>query len=201
MSMSEIGVLQSPRADWAEIFAFAWQNGDPVLTDLRKDPKKAIEDLARGEYGATSDTREAAEGIIRQTEDQPLETYSGYIPIPRPPLNDLSRLSEEDLAGLLNLGLDGVLKFNLQAELWAKVLLEAWRDEDILKAIRQDPLTGLRRILDEDQISQLLDSDYGILPLPNLPNGLDKLEMEDLVAFLGDELNAEHLGGIFLVAT
>lgn len=189
------------RADWAQLFAFAWLHSGSVLQELRKDPKKAIIELANGTIPSDPDTQGAAKIIQNLADNTPMETYSGYLPIPRCPLEDRSKLSEKDLQDLLQVGLDGVLKFNVKGDLWAKVLLAAWNDDNTLKAIRQDPLEGLKRVLTEAEVKELQDSTYGILPLPDRANGLGNLKMEELVDFLGDEQNAEHLGGIFLVAT
>lgn len=188
---------RSPRSDWSQILAYAWTQADnsqnSVLDDLRKDPKKTIIKLAEGssEYpNVDENTQSAAERIQEQAETSPGESYSGYLPIPDA-LESLANLEAENLEVLLTNGITGILQFNEQADLWAKELLRAWQNQEILSNIRQDPLNNL---LHGDELLK-------IFPLPDRPRGLDKLTIEDLASFFDDEDNARHLSGIFLIGS
>ncbi|MEM8807048.1 MAG: hypothetical protein AAGF01_13570 [Cyanobacteria bacterium P01_G01_bin.38] len=208
--------LPSSRENWAQIFAFAWlESNQDFSKELRRDPKETIIELAKGTSGKykplldslESDTADlvvdAANEIKKKTDDTPLAAYSGYLPIPNSPFREelLKELNEGDLEKLLDRGIEGILQFQEKKELWAEILLRVWRNSDELKKIRQEPLEGLSSLLGEQQARELQDSEYGIIPLPNRPRGLGTLTIEDLADFLGDQDNADHLGGIFLVAT
>ena len=200
----------TPRMPWARIWALAWLESDKanLLEDIRKDPKSTITQLKEGTKGeykelleSLNDTErvnqiiQAADEIIRNAGS--LEEYTGFLPIPSNPFGKFD-LKEDDIKNLLRSGLEGILRFDDQADVWAEVLFAAWGDQDsnLLKDIRQDPEKGLKSILGEQQVKELQESKYGILPLPDKPDGLDK-DIEKLTDFLGDEDNADHIGGIF----
>jgi hypothetical protein len=200
--------MSSPRNDWGKILAYAWSqatNSTAVLTDLRKDPKTTITELAKGSgskyQGVVKDTQDAAQHIIDQAEDFPGESYIGYVPVPQP-TGGLEKLTEKDLEELISNGVTGLLHFDTHPKEWAKILLALWQDSDLssLKSFQQDPLKFLKASFPAE-LNILLQSDYGIFPLPNRPRGLDNLEIKDLDRFLTDEDNAKHLSGIFLIGT
>ncbi|WP_036487458.1 hypothetical protein [Myxosarcina sp. GI1] len=194
--------LQQTRQDWSRVLAFAWKNLN-VLKNLREDPKTIITELAKGKEGMYPDvddyTADAANKIKSRTEEDPGESYRGYLPIPDNPFEEmLDKLNQSDLKTLLSKGIDGILKFDQEVDLWAEELLAAWKDRDKLIAIRQDPLKNL---IHADQLQK---SEYGILPIPDPPAVItskldtEELDIEDLQNLLGDEDNMSHLGGIFL---
>jgi hypothetical protein len=200
--------MSGPRNDWGKILAYAWsQPSQPavVLTDLRKDPKATIKELAKGSsskyQGVVKDTQDAAQHVIDQSKSAPGDSYIGYVPIPRP-TGGLEKLTEEQLTRLISNGLTGLLKFDTQPKEWAKILLALWQDADLssLKSFQKDPLKFLKASFPAE-LKILLESDYGIFPLPDRPRGLSKLDIKDLDRFLTDEDNAKHLSGIFLIGT
>ena len=181
--------------NWSRVFAFAWKHQE-VLTDLRKDPKGTIEEIAKGENGKyKADAKTAVQaGTIQSQSQNPIPNYSGYLPIPDT-FAGLEKLSAEELKEFLLRGLTGVLRFDDQAELWADALHQAWTDQNLLIEIRKDPLGKL------PHANQLQNTTYGIFPLPDRPKGLDKLEIDELEDFLSDQDDALHLAGIFPTAT
>ena len=108
-------------------------------------------------------------------------------------MGGLDRLSEENLRDLLRSGITGTLRFDDKAELWVKVFHAAWKDQELLKAIRQDPLTNLPKV-NGLNLEELQKSKYGILPMPDLSSGLSDATIEQLES-IGFEM--ENLGGIF----
>ena len=209
------------RAAWAQIWALAWLDSDKanLLEDIRKDPKSTITQLKEGTNGkykellnatnSVDDIIAAADVIIRQAGS--LEEYTGFLPIPSNPFVEVkdelkkedivNLLGKENIVNLLRSGLEGILKFDDQAELWAEVLLEAWKCPEKLRAIRRDPVEGIKAI-GQDKLEMLQNSTYGLLPLPGRPDGLldkDIEKLEKLKQFLGDGDNADHIGGIFAV--
>lgn len=193
--------LREVRANWSRILAFAWLNQE-VLEDLRKNPKQTIINLAmggkyknlKGEVNANlevdSSTATAASVIKNQADNDPEESYRGYLPIPNA-LGGLEGITQANLEVLLNNGIAGILKFDDKADLWADDLHAAWNDPEQLKNIRQDPLMHLRNK------DELLKTTYGIFPVPDRPKVLEGKDIEKLSEFLGGE-PMSHLGGIFL---
>ncbi len=189
------------RANWSRVLAFVWLN-QGVLEDLRQNPKQTITNLAmggkyknlKGEVNVNLDvdsaTATAASVIKNQSDNDPEESYRGYLPIPDP-LGGLEGITQANLAELLKNGITGILKFDDEADLWADELHAAWNDREQLKNIRQDPLMHLRHKDD------LLKTTYGIFPVPDRPNVLEGKDIEKLSEFLGGE-TMSHLGGIFL---
>jgi hypothetical protein len=203
--------MSSPRNDWGKILAYAWsqpsQASKPsaVLTDLRKDPKTTMKELAKGSsskyQGVVKDTQDAAQHIIDQAKALAGESYIGYVPVPQA-TGGLEKLTEKKLEELISNGLTGLLQFDTNPKEWAKILLALWKDSDLssLKSFQQDPLKFLKASFPAE-LKTLLESEYGIFPLPNRPRGLSKLDIKDLDRFLTDEDNAKHLSGIFLIGT
>ncbi len=160
---------------WARICAFAWKNPE-VLNELRKDPKTTIQEIAKGEngkYKADSTTARQADMIRSQTETDATEPYEGYLPIPYA-VGGLEKLSPEELKALLENGLTGVFRFDDRSDLWAEALHQAWNNPELLIKIRKDPLGNL------PQADELKDSQYGIFPMPDLPEDLKTLSIEQL---------------------
>ena len=181
------------RDTWCPIIALAWMDS-LVLTNLRKDPKLTIEQLATS---GNSNVAAAAQRIATSTRDIPLENYSGYLPLPKCP-DGLTTLDQEALKNLIGTGgISGVLQCDRNPEVWADVLKFAWSEEENLRNIRQDPL----KYLPEKDKNKLLQTDYGILPVPKRPKGLDSLSMEQLTDFLGDRDATEFITGIWLMCT
>jgi hypothetical protein len=181
-----------PRSNWSRIVAFAWSTPQ-VLNDLKKDPKTTITELAKGGNGnyksVDGDTAQAAKTIQSQTDNDPGESYRGYLPIPnRLEVGALADLDRSRLADLLSKGIAGILEFDEDADLWADELIAAWKDRSHLIAVLQDPAINL---IHKDKLKS-------ILPLPDRPRGLEELEIDKLQKFLGDQDHMEHLGGIFL---
>lgn len=196
MVQSGIDILADARLNWSRVLAFAWGN-EQVLNDLRKDPKTTIIRLANSQYTNVDvdvDTADAAETIREQTEQDPGESYRGYLPIPNP-LGGLENLEQSKLQELLQNGLTGILRFDENAQLWSEELLAVWNDSDRLIQVRQHPLNNLIHT------DTLQTSQYGILPIPDLPDGLKDLGIEELRSFLGDGDNMSYLGGIFLLGS
>jgi hypothetical protein len=203
--------MSSPRNDWGKILAYAWsqpsQGVQPpqVLDDLRKDPKATVQEIAKGANSryqtVVQDAQEAAQHIIDQVADFPGESYIGYVPVPEP-TGGLETLTEEQLEELISNGLTGLLQFDAQPKEWAKILGALWKDGSLasLKNFQQNPLEFLRASFPAE-LETLLQSEYGIFPLPNRPRGLEAMEIENLDRFLTDEDNAKHLSGIFLIGT
>lgn len=189
-----------PRRDWAQLLAYAWTEPSypEVLTDLRKDPKGTVIELAEGSGSrypnVDNDTQQAARSIQEQAESSPGENYSGYLPIPAP-LGGLEGLAPKALEVLIRNGITGILQFDRQAEIWADVLRLVWNDQTLLSNVRIDPLAHL------PHKEALLRDKYGIFPLPDRPRGLSELQIEKLGSFLSDEDNVAHLTGIFLIAS
>ena len=181
---------------WSRVCAFAWTqttNGSNVLQNLRQDPKNTVTELAKGthgKYNADSDTANRAQVIIDFSQD-PEATYSGYLPIPQA-MGGLGELSEENLRVLLQAGITGTMRFDDQPQEWAKVFHAAWKDPELLNAIRKDPLTNLPRV-NGLNLQELQKSKYGILPFPDLSSGLSEVTVEQL-----ENINFEshHAGGI-----
>ncbi len=206
-----MSILFTPRLSWSQVLAFAWWSTEQdiakptFLDDLRQDPKIAINELAKGEEGKYKDillkvsnenTRKsinsAANEIMQLAEQDPSDTYRGYLPIPKgSEVGALADLDRKKLTGLLEVGITGILKFNEQADLWADELVEAWKSQDRLIAVLQDPAKNL---LHKDNLKP-------IFPLPDLPRGLKELQIEQLQEFLGDEDHMQHLGGVFLIGS
>ncbi|RCJ30327.1 hypothetical protein A6769_33855 [Nostoc punctiforme NIES-2108] len=190
---------RTTRASWSRVIAFAWLHPN-VLKDLRKDPKNTIMKLA-GEasppYTGVDEvdhyTKDSAVNIMNETDNDPLEPYRGYLPIPDP-VRGLEKLDDSELEGLLEKGITGILKFDENAKLWKDELKAAWTNSAKLKAIRQDPLDNL---IHKDE---LLKGDYGIFPLPDRPLSLQRLDINELETFIG-EGKMDHLGGIFLIGS
>ncbi|MBN3879184.1 MULTISPECIES: hypothetical protein [unclassified Nostoc] len=195
----------SSRQNWSYVLAFAWWSSKSDIVfihDLKRDPKSAINDLANGEEGKygqillnvpNEETRNKiksnAQSIIDRSKLQKGEIYRGYLPIPEASeVGALANLDREQLKNLLQLGITGILSFDVQANLWADELVEAWKNREQLIAIQRDPAQNLRN-------KDTLDFRF---PLPDIPNGLKELKIEQLQEFLGDEAHMEHLGGIFL---
>ncbi|MFB2836528.1 hypothetical protein [Floridanema evergladense] len=181
------------RLQWSLILALAWKELD-ILKDLRKNPKETIIQIAEGKdgkYGRVVDdrTEDAAKAIKKQAEADPEDDYTGYLPIPQP--RGLNKLNVEELEELLENGITGILKCNKNADLWAKALHKAWQD-DLLIDIRRDPLNHL------PFVDELLNTEYGIFPIPDPPESLRELSFENLEGLFSDEDNMSHLGGIFL---
>ncbi len=103
----------------------------------------------------------------------------------------IADLEAAQLADLLSKGIAGILEFEEDSELWADELLAAWKDEQQLIAVLQDPAN---KLIHKDKLSS-------IFPMPDRPRGLETLEIEKLQSFFGDEDNMQHLGGIFLFAS
>ena len=201
-----------PRSDWSRVIAFAWwsttePNTSVFIEDLRENPKTAIEQLARGKDGKykdllsnveDGDTRgaivNAALNIQQQANDDPTGDYRGFLPFPsRSEAGVLADLDDDKLADLLRKGIAGILEFDdpdnpEQAGLWAQELKEAWKDEEHLKEILQDPAN---KLINKENLKN-------ILPIPDRPRGLEELKIEKLQQFLADRDNMEHLGGVFL---
>ena len=203
MKTPDMRLLNEERGHWSRVIAFAWTYNE-VLNDLRKDPKETIIELAKGKdstkYQNVDDdnTAFAAGRIQIDAEDNPEEAYSGYLPLPNP-LVGLECLDQSQLAALLRAGIDGILKFEAKADLWAEVLFKAWKDpKGLLVGIRKDPLQYLRKAITVKNTQALQQSEYGILPIPNRPKSLEKFKIEDLREFLIDQDIMENLGGIFL---
>jgi hypothetical protein len=201
--VNTISVLREVRANWSRVLAFTWLHQE-VLEDLRKNPKQTITNLATGgKYknlkgevtiiDVDSTTATAASVIKKQSDDDPGEAYRGYLPIPNP-LGGLEGITQANLAALLKNGITGILKFDDKADLWADELHAAWNDPEKLKNIRLDPLTHLLHTDD------LLKTTYGIFPVPDRPDALKDLGIEELSKFLGGE-RMSHLGGIFLLGS
>lgn len=196
------------RSAWAKIWALAWLDTpeNNLLEDLRRDPKSTIEELKKGANGkyqkllnaidGSSDITAAAQRIIEKADDR--EPYAGFLPIPFNPFLAVE-LKQENIENLLEAGLEGILKFDDKAEIWAKVLFKAWEDEEKFLEIRKDPVKGLQGILTEEEFRELQDSTYGLLPLPGRPKGFDPTNLALLGEFLDDQENADHIGGIFAV--
>jgi hypothetical protein len=190
---NSISILEV-RANWSRVVAFAWMYPE-VLADLRKNPKQTITDLAMGgQYKnlitIDSETQDAANIIKTQTDTDPEEPYRGYLPIPDA-VGGLEKATPANLAALLKSGITGILKFDNQAELWADELLAAWEDPKQLKNVRQDPLQHLHHR------DQLLETTYGVLPVPDRPKTLEDKDLGELTNFLKGDIMT-HLGGIFL---
>ena len=186
---------------WSRICAFAWiqtRNGSNVLQNLRQDPKNALAEIAKGsegKYNADSDTANRAQVIIDFSQD-PEATYSGYLPIPQA-MGGLGELSEENLRVLLQAGITGTLRFDDQAQLWAKVFHAAWQDPQLLNAIRQDPLANLPKV-NGLNLEELQNSKYGILPMADLSSGLSELTIEQLENI---GIETDNIAGIIPLAS
>ncbi len=193
--------MPSPRQEWAKVIAFAWTHSE-TLTELRKDPKRTIEELATGKNGryhnvVDDDTETAAKSIILRINDNPQEDYVGYLPLPKPP-EGLADLDTQVLKNLIAAGgLAGILQCDRSPEEWAEVMKFAWSSNDNFVNIRKDPL----KFLPEKTKDKLLQTDYGILPLPALPRGLNDLKVGQLISFLTDKDNVSNLGGVFLLGS
>ncbi len=164
-----------PKNSWSRVCAFAWKKPE-VLNDLRKDPKGTIEEIAKGEngkYKADPTTAGYANIISRQAQTDATEPYRGYLPIPYA-VGGLEKLSPEELKGLLENGLTGVFRFDERSDLWAEALHQAWNNPELLIKIRKDPLGNL------PQANELNNSQYGIFPMPDLPEDLKTLTIEQL---------------------
>ena len=183
---------------WARICAFAWHSEskqENVLQKLRQNPKETIIQIASGEYDADALTASFAQAIADMAEEG-MAPYSGYLPIPEPSIEQLKEYKVDEMAIMFSAGITGLMKFNQQPKLWAKVFLAAWNDNDLLIKIRQDPLQNLSNLLGSD-FQQLQNSKYGILPLPDLPSDLSDLSLEQIHS-IGDQWNNPM--GIFPIA-
>ncbi|MBE9224889.1 hypothetical protein IQ264_05340 [Phormidium sp. LEGE 05292] len=197
--MESMNLQSSAIQAWSRVCAFAWKHQEKekkegVLTDLRKDPKGTIEEIAKGQngkYKADSETEAQASTIIKLSKNQ-TERYSGYLPIPNP-FGGLAELDPQKVEELLLGGLTGAFKFDEEAKLWADALHQAWNNKELLENIRRDPLGNL------PHADELKNSEYGIFPLPALPSvvyqNLENLDIEQLYEFLVDD-NVRHIGGI-----
>ena len=180
---------------WARICAFAWHSEskqENVLQKLRKNPKETIIQIASGEYDADALTASFAQAIADMAEEG-MAPYSGYLPIPEAPIEQLKGFDVDEIAIMLSAGITGIMKFDQQPKLWAKVFLAAWNDNDLLIKIRQDPVTYLPTVPGLN-FQKLENSKYGILPIPDLPSHLLNLNIEQLQG-AGEQW--EHQMGIF----
>lgn len=188
--------LRVERGSWSQIIAFAWLHPN-VLKELRKDPKNTIMKLAgkaSPPYEDVDDqTKSAAGDIMYNAENDVSEGYRGYLPIPDS-FEALENLGVDKLEQFLEHGITGILKFDQNANLWAEELDAAWTDRAKLIKIRQDPLKNLMHA------EELSNSEFGIFPLPDRPSRLEKLNIEDLKGFIGEN-ETDHLGGIFLIGS
>jgi hypothetical protein len=189
-----------PKLAWSQILAYAWMT-PAVLTDLKKDPKETVLELAKGTSGkyttVDNDTKKAAETIKKQAATPIGGSYRGYLPIPlASEVGAIAHLGIFELTDLLKQGIAGILQFHdpsdkNQASLWAEELYEVWHDSDYLELVIQDPAKNLKN---RTKLKSLF-------PMPDRPKALKTLDIEQLHDFFGDQTDMPHLSGIFLFAS